>query len=252
MKVTKFFVAMIIVLGISLSSTAYGKVLWKDTFDDGTINSAYLFKSNAGGWVEKGGIISQTNPTPKDTCYLIYPGGFSEPLAAIVKIRIDSWEDNDYARAGLGFRLTKDSGQGYAFLIHQTLKNVEYLNDALAWKNNDTVPPFGAVEIGKWYWMKAEISKDGLKGKIWPDGENEPADWLLNSALDFGAVRDASGNVGLNGGSSDVGKGKDSVSFDNWAVCENADECVTSAFTTSSVKSSGKLSNTWGGIKLSY
>ncbi|MDQ1316415.1 MAG: hypothetical protein QG588_62 [Candidatus Poribacteria bacterium] len=252
MKVTKFFLAMIIVLGISLSSTAYGKVLWMDTFDDGTINSAYLFKSNPGAWVQDGGIISQTNPIPGDTCYLIYPGKLNEPFAAIVKIRIDGWEDHDYSRAGMGFRLTEDSGQGYAFLIHQTLNNVEYLNDALAWKNNDTVPPFGEVEIGKWYWMKAEISADGLKGKIWSDGEDEPADWLLNSAFDFGAVRDASGNVGLNGGSSGEGRGQDFVSFDNWAVCESADECVTSAFTTSSVGSSGKLSNTWGGIKLSY
>ena len=247
MKVTKFFLAMIIVLGISLSSTAYGKVLWKDTFDDGTINSAYLFKSNAGGWVEKGGIISQTDPVPKDTCYLIYPGGFNEPLATIVKIRIDSWEDNDYSRAGLGFRLTLD-GKGYAFLIHQTLKNVEYLNDALAWKNNDTPPPFGAVEIGKWYWMKAEISKDGLKGKIWPEAETEPTKWLLDSKLDFGAVRDTSGNVGLNGGSN-INAGQTLVSFDNWAVCENADECTPSIM---SVESSGKLSNTWGSIKLGY
>jgi hypothetical protein len=45
MKVTKLFLAMIIVLGVSLSSAAYGKVLWKDMFDDGTINSAYLFNS---------------------------------------------------------------------------------------------------------------------------------------------------------------------------------------------------------------
>ena len=44
----EIFLALIIVLGLSLSSTAYGKVLWKDMFDDGTINSAYLFKSNAG------------------------------------------------------------------------------------------------------------------------------------------------------------------------------------------------------------
>ena len=251
MKVTKLFVAIIIVLGVSLSSTAYGEVLWMDTFDDGTIDSAYLFMSNPGEWVEDGGIISQTNPLPGDTCYLIYPGGVSEPLATIVKIRVDGWEDHDYARAGLGFRLTLE-GQGYAFLIHDNLGNMEFLNDALAWKGNDTPPPFGEVEIGKWYWMKAEISDDGLKGKIWPDGEDEPADWLLNSALDFGAVRDASGNVGLNGGSSAEGNGQDFVSFDNWAVCESADECVTSAFTSTSVESSGKLSNTWGSMKLGY
>jgi hypothetical protein len=148
----------------------------------------------------------------------------------------------------LGFRLTKDGGQGYAFLIHDNLGNMEFLNDALAWKENDTPPPFGEVEIGKWYWMKAEISKDGLKGKIWPDGEDEPADWLQESAFDFGAVREASGNVGLNGGSN-INAGQTLVSFDNWAVCESADECTTSIM---SVESSGKLSSIWGSIKLGY
>jgi hypothetical protein len=148
----------------------------------------------------------------------------------------------------LGFRLAKDGGQGYAFLIHDNLGNMEFLNDALAWKENDTPPPFGEVEIGKWYWMKAEISKDGLKGKIWPDGEDEPADWLQESAFDFGAVREASGNVGLNGGSN-INAGQTLVSFDNWAVCESADECTTSIM---SVESSGKLSSIWGSIKLGY
>ena len=48
---------------------------------------------------------------------------------------------------------------------------MEFLNDHLAWKPNDTKRPFDKVEIGKWYWMKAEISEKKFTGKIWPDGE---------------------------------------------------------------------------------
>jgi len=128
------------------------------------------------------------------------------------------------------------------------LNNMEFLNDHLAWKNNDTPPPFGAVEIGKWYWMKAEITDKVFSGKIWTEAEKEPAKWLLESGFDFGAVRPASGIVGLNGGSN-TGAGKTLVSFDNFAVCEKADEAVPTVFNIA-VDSKSKLTATWGSIKL--
>jgi len=67
-----FMLSLIIVLGVSLSSTVYGKVLWMDTFDDGKIDSNYLFQNHPGKWVEKDGVVSQNNPTPGDHCYLVY------------------------------------------------------------------------------------------------------------------------------------------------------------------------------------
>ena len=254
MRAVKFS-SLIIVLGMFLivNPIAHAKVLWIDNFDDGKLDAKYLFQNNPGKWVETGGVVSQTDPAPKDHCYLVIQGGFAEPHTAIVKIRIDVWEDHDLSRTGMGFRLDKADGAGYAFLIHQTLDNVEFLNDHLAWKNNDTKPPFGKLTIGKWYWMKAQISSSAYNGKIWADGDNEPATWLLTSALDFGAVRPASGNVGLNGGSNTAGNGKIGVSFDNFAVCETADECTPKLFTNlTPVESAGKLSTTWGSVKSSY
>ena len=102
---------------------------------------------------------------------------------------------------------------------------MEFLNDHLAWKGNDTPPPFDEVETEKWYWIKAEISDKKFTGKIWPDGEKEPKKWLLESKLDLGGLRPASGQVGLNGGSSSGAPAKTVVSFDNWAICEKAGEC---------------------------
>jgi len=251
MKSIKFLL-LIAALGtfLAISPIVYGKVLWKDTFDDGKIDSKYKFQNHPGKWVEANGVISQTDPAPGDHCYLVIQGGFAEPHAAIVKIRIDDWADHDLSRAGLGFRLDQNDGAGYAFLIHHTLSNMEFLNDHLAWKNNDTPPPFGKVEIGKWYWMKALINDKGFYGKIWPDGENEPAKWLLESGFDFGAVRAPSGNCGLNGGSNQ-GAGKTNVSFDNWAICDSADECTPKLF-MAPVGSEGKLSTTWASVKSGY
>lgn len=255
MKLTKSFLILLslsVTLGLFLigSSNVYAKVLWMDTFDDAKIDAKYKFQNNPGKWIEKDGVISQTNPAPADHCYLVYQGGFAEPHTGIVKVRIDDWGDNDLSRAGLGFRLDQNDGAGYAFLIHDNLGNMEFLNDHLAWANNDTKPPFGAVEVGKWYWMKAEISDTEFKGKIWPDGETEPTKWLLDSKFTFGAVRAVSGNVGLNGGSN-TGAGKTLVSFDNWGICEKTDEATPKMF-TAPVESSDKLSNTWGSIKLDY
>lgn len=116
-----------------------------------------------------------------------------------------------------------------------------------AW--NDTPPPSGSVEIGVWYWMKAWIDDDVFRGKIWTVDEGEPADWLLESALDFGAGRDNSGTVALNGGSSSGdGSGLTTVTFDNFAVCDNPEDCVSDVFLTP-VEVNGKLPVIWGELK---
>lgn len=226
---------------------AFGKVLWMDTFDDKKIDAKYEFKDHPGKWVEEDGVLKQTEPAPQDHAYCLINGEFPEPHSVIVKIRIDDWGDNDLSRAGIGVRLDVSTGAGYAFLIHDNLGNMEFLNDHLAWKNNDTKPPFGAVEVGKWYWMKVEITDKAFTGKIWTEDEKEPAKWLLESGFDFGAVRAVSGIVGLNGGSN-TGTGKTNVSFDNFAVCEKATEAVPSVFNVA-VEPKSKLTATWGSIK---
>jgi hypothetical protein len=244
----------IVMFGISLmtASSIHGALLWFDDFDDEEINGDYVFKNHPGEWKEEDGVIKQTNPSPGDHTYLIIEGGFPEPHAVIVKVRIDGWGAHDLSRAGIGMRLDPNDGAGYAFLIHHTLNNMEFLNDHLAWKNNDTPPPFGTVEIGEWYWMKAEVSEDGLKGKIWPVGEEEPDDWLLESGFDFGGARAESGNVGLNGGSNQ-GAGETLVSFDDFAVCDNTDECSPEGIAAAKpVEPKDKLPTVWGEVKKRY
>ena len=225
-------------------------VLFQDDFEAGTVDPQYI-TFGSGDWQESNGYIQQMNPHPGDPTYLAINGGFPAGVGAIVKVRIDEWVDHDLSRTGLAFRNDATTGEGYAFLIHNTLNNMEFLNDKRAWKNNDTPPPFGAVEIGGWYWMKAWIDDDGIRGKIWAVDENEPADWLLESALDFGDGRDNSGIVALNGGSSSgEGSGLTVVTFNNFAVCDNAADCVPAIFVSgTSVEAKDKLAVTWGELK---
>ena len=241
------FFVLTCVSTLMLTSVASSEVLFFDNFDDGEIDDRYEFKNHPGDWVEDGGVISQKQETPGDHTYLVMAGDFPEPHTGLVMIRVDEWGDGDLARCGMGFRLDPGDGSGYAFLIHHFLNNMEFLNDHLAWKQNDTQPPFGAVKPGTWYWMKAEISDDGFSGKIWEDGKKEPADWLLESGFDFGGVRPASGQVGLNGGSSTALPALTVVSFDNWAICDNADECIPDVILA--IEPKGKLSTTWGNLK---
>ncbi|MDE0635922.1 MAG: hypothetical protein OXI43_08770 [Candidatus Poribacteria bacterium] len=198
MTTHKYFFFLLVYAAIfAWTSSSCSEILYYDDFEDGKIDPKYEFKEQKGGWIEKNGIITQTQGTPGDHTYLVLNGGFDEPHTALVMIRVDDWENNEYTRCGLGFRLDSDNGSGYSFLIHSSLDNMEFLNDHRAWKQNDTEPPFGAVKIGTWYWMKAEISDDGLAGKIWEAGEPEPKDWLLESPLDFRGLRSKSGQVGL-------------------------------------------------------
>jgi hypothetical protein len=247
----RYFLLMLAFVSIfALTSSIYGEVLFYDDFDDGKIDGKYEFKNHPGKWEEKGGVITQTQESPGDHTYLVLDGGFKEPHTGLVMIRVDDWGDGDLARCGIGFRLDPGDASGYAFLIHHFLNNMEFLNDHLAWKQNDTEPPFGEIETGEWYWMKAEISDKGFNGKIWEDGKVEPKDWLLESKLDFGNVRPESGQVGLNGGSSNGAPALTVVSFDNWAICDNLDDCTPDVILA--VQPTGKLSTAWGAIKRHY
>ncbi len=243
------FITLFLMMSV-ISHYAIAGILFQDDFEDGTIDGQYI-TFGAGEWQEGNGYIKQANPHPGDPTYLSVNGGFPAGVGAIVKIRIDEWEDHDLSRAGFGFRNDATTGEGYAFLIHQTLDNMEFLNDKRAWKQNDTPPPFGAVVVGEWYWMEAWIDDSGFKGKIWAVGNAEPTDWLLDSALDFGAGRDNSGTIALNGGSSNsAGSGLTVVTFDDFAVCDDPADCAPGIFNLDTpVEPKGKLTVTWATLK---
>ena len=249
-----FFFVLVYAAIFAWASSSCSEILYYDDFEDRIIDAKYEFKHHKGEWVEENGVIMQTQETPGDHTYLVLNGEFEEPHTALVMIRVDKWEDGDLSRCGLGFRLDPRDGAGYAFLIHHSLNNMEFLNDHRLWKGNDTNPPFGAIEIGTWYWMKAEISDNGFAGKIWKDGEAEPKDWLLESPLNFGMLRPPSGQVGLNGGSGNkLSPGLTVVSFDNWMICETADECTPDAIPA--IQASGQVGNlpiVWDTLKKHY
>jgi len=181
--------------------------LFSDVFDNGSIDAAWTIRG--GNWSESGGVFRQISTATGDTKKAIvtdqtYPAN----LEITAKLRVDSWVDGDYSRAGVGLRTNATTGAGYNLLFHYTggTKNkIQFLNDGVAWGNAYDF----AWKVGQWYWFKLKIEDGVLSGKVWADGQSEPANWPY---VQTGWTDRPSGAPALNGGSS--GNGNSTVSFD--------------------------------------
>lgn len=89
-------------------------------------------------------------------------------------VRIDSWADaEDLSRAGIASRIQPgDSDEGINILLHDTIGNVEFLNDRRGWADDTAF----AWEVGSWYTMEITVLDDGTTtGSIAPVGSPDQA-----------------------------------------------------------------------------
>ncbi|MGQ9610851.1 MAG: hypothetical protein ACUVWN_16265 [bacterium] len=241
-------ILLFIVLSLALvTGNSTAKTLFYDNFDDGKIADVWKFSGKdipqthkgTPEWFEKNGVFSQVNEKQGDEAHAVIMQDFPELITIQAKVRLDSWANGDSARAGLGLRVGKATGRGYNFLFHNTQSTIQFLNDQSAWGNS------GAYEfkVGEWYWMQFHISEDNvLHGKVWKDGEKEPAKWMLEQPA-FGETRPwKDGYPSLNGGTSPHG-GSCTVSFDEAEVWDEDGP------TPKAVSYVGKIAFTWAGIK---
>ncbi|MBT3270026.1 hypothetical protein HN371_22960 [Candidatus Poribacteria bacterium] len=250
--------ALAIAAGIAISAPA--ATLFHDDFQAADLGDTWFLGHDGGGgagppeWVYGDGILSQTEPAPGDPTYAVIEGeNWPESYGVVAKVRIDDWQDHDRSRAGVGMWLDMaDDYGGYTWLIHErlTATNMEMLNDARAWFNQEESYE---VVLGEWYWVKGFIDAESgdLMGKIWDADENEhdpattdePADWLVvRGFAEAGAERFPTMLAGLNGGAGTDG-GHSTASFDDVFVFD-ADGPDPLA-----VEAAGKASTTWGALK---
>lgn len=248
-------VALTLVL---IAGIASSKTLFFDNFDDNRLNPAYITEhpqQEAGGdgvpnWVEEDGVLKQTTPAPGDPSYCIYSdASFPASRGLQAKIRFDEYEAHDRSRAGLGlWQDENDNYNGYTFVLHNSLTggNMQFLNDHLAW-DSSIIENF-VVEVEQWFYMKMFIDADEkmMYGKFWLDGEPEPQDWIMeNDYTSFGAERQPTPLVGLNGGAGTSG-GHSTCSFDDFYVFDK-DGLVPYA-----VQPDDKLTTTWSEVKIGF
>jgi subtilisin family serine protease len=199
-----------------VSGTGGAVAAFTDGFDSTSIASGWSFKN--GTWVQADGVLSQTSTASADPRKALATGAaFSTNQQIIAKVRVDSWIDGDYARAGVGLRTDPTTGQGYNLVFHYaggTRNNVQFLNDGVVWGNRYSFN----WTVGTWYWFKLTTVNGVLYGKVWPDGTPEPSAWAFTQS---GWSARTSGVPALNGGAA-LNGGTATVSFDDVSVQDPA------------------------------
>jgi len=235
---------LIVIATLLTSPFSSALTLFFDDFENGRISNAFEFTGNNPEFVEEDGVLRQNKKVVGDVCYaVIADKEYPKVLTIKAKMRVDEWETGAYARSGVGVRVSKDTGQGLAFLFsdHRVGKprtGVSFLDDHVAWGPLESYD----WEIKKWYWFQLHIDDESqLHAKIWQDGEAEPKNWLWEIA-NFGVAR-TEGYPGL-GASSGDGGGVSLPSFDQVEVWDKDGSTYVEH-----VNTAGKLAAAWGRIK---
>jgi hypothetical protein len=211
----KTAVAMVVAVTAVVGATAVAvqqarKPLFTDHFGGAQPSSAW--SSVGGTWTQKDGILSQTSTGVADPRKaVIVDRTYPTDVQITARVRIDSWVDGDYARAGVGVSTNPADGCGYNLTFHHwqsSRHKVQFLDDSLIWGNAYDFQ----WELGTWYWFKLKRQNDVLYGKVWRDGTPEPAGWPY---VQEGWIKRTGGAPALNGGSSipAQGSGNATVSF---------------------------------------
>jgi beta-mannosidase len=221
LRFAPFALTLPIVLAASRGARAspQGEALFSADFADG---AAGEWRTIGGPWQVKDGIFSPADANVADPRKALVACGDERQLASEVvvtaKLRVDGGWKSD-SRAGIAVASDPATGRGLNLVFHDG--KVGWLQDFVTWG-----PAIDyAFEPGRWYWMelyqragdasgRAWIDEGReppvLKGKVWRDGEVEPADWMT---WWVGFQEPASGLPGLTADAQGA-----SVSFASFAV----------------------------------
>lgn len=151
--------------------------LWNGT-DHYVTHRGAAWTTKNGTWSESGQILSQTstaNGDPKKAIISNSGVTFPNNLMITAKVKVNSWTDDAYARAGISLFSNIGDGRGYNLLFHQNHSTVQFLDDEIAWG-----PSFDFNwSDNTWYWFKLKSQNGTLYGKVWQDGSAEAVQLAL-------------------------------------------------------------------------
>jgi hypothetical protein len=177
--------------------------LFSDNFSGSTLGPAWT--TVGGSWSQSPGVLSQTSTANGDPRKAMVTGvSFPADVSITAKVRVDTWTNGDYARAGVGL-YTNAAGEGYNLVFHNDTNTVAFLDDHVTYGNTYSF----SWTVGTWYWFKLEDKGGVLYGKIWADGTTEPSAWMFTQG--GWTDRSPGGAPALNGG--DTGIGGSTASF---------------------------------------
>ena len=131
---------------------------------------------------------------------------------ATARIRCDSTPANEGTELGLLINPEVPQGNWY-FTVRAQSGEAGFDEMGVAWHN---LTPYNEWEVGEWHRVKVAIIDETFHGKIWPDGTDEPQDWIASIELTSHLEEDG------------VGAGTDTieVSFDDFIVADSEDSLV--------------------------
>jgi hypothetical protein len=184
--------------------------LFSDNFEDNSIGGAW--KIFGGSWSESGGVLSQSSTAAVDPRKAVLSNaGLSATgnYCLTAKLRVNSWTDGAYARAGVGLFANGTDGYGYNLVFHNDHNTIQFHDDYVAWGPSYTF----AWQDNVWYWFKLKSVGGTLYGKVWQEGTAEPTEWPYTWTRSG-----RSGYPSLNGGAAGGLPGNATVSFDDVSV----------------------------------
>jgi RHS repeat-associated protein len=205
---------------VQVSETAYPALPAPTAVDDFSAASDWTL-AGGGTWRQANGVLSQADTNdgwPKAAVHTGQAWGADQEIVA--RVRVDSWAAGNAARAGVTVRADPATGQGYTLVFWGT-NQVWFIDDGVAMGNGYSFP----WQVGTWYRFRLKIESGVLSGKVWADGEAEPADWMFTQT---GWTDKPAGSPALNGGSAWGGGGSSTASFDDVAITSGTDSATAS------------------------
>ena len=170
-----------------------------------------------GRWEVKDGCLQQTDPRPPDPTKAILVVGdreeISDEVVITARLRLDSWKEGDWARAGISVCSDPVTARGYSLVFHQG--RLEFVHDYVSWGPGAKF----SCQTGVWYRMKLARQAGELKGKAWLETDPEPAAWLVTWKH---GGEEVTGYPALVGGSGGPNEDVCTVSFAGCQVFQDA------------------------------
>ena len=223
------------ILVLSTFAVANAEMLFADDFEGGLSKDWVIANHNGvGEWkvAKEGG--NQFLQKTGGAWTIISVDGVASPkdhkeIWATARIRCDGATKDEGTEVGLLINPEVAQGNWY-FTVRAQSGQAGFDELAVSWHS---LTPYKEWEIGKWHRIKIAIIDETFFGKVWPDGKDEPKDWIAEVKLTSHLDEDG------------VGAGTDTieVSFDDFIVAESEDSLVMA------VSSKEKLPITWGKIK---
>ena len=217
-----------------------------DDFTSGVLTTPWTITD--GYWAEANGILSQTSTVADSTARFALVGnaGTTYPSDYMIEAEVQiTASTGGISNVGLGTHLNSGGG-GYGLYFNGAPSSANLELVATYYGGSYISFPF---TVGTWYWFKLLVQDGTVYGKVWQDGTQEPANWLLSQTETYYP----SGLPGLMAGNAVQGTGYSTASFQNVSV---QTPCVQPTFMPApGMYSAGQLvtiSSNTGGATIRY